>query len=127
MVGGTRPRRVITIGPTLPGQPARVDSPPPTKVRIAPGVRGTTPLLAAVDITVVFEGPVRGRHARETLLSLFSRLSPLRRSRRGCPRCRLDIDEFPDQEALMGEVGAIFKRCGCRNLVNGRRLDRSCP
>jgi hypothetical protein len=30
------------------------------------------PGLAAVDITVVFEGPVRGRHARETLLSLFS-------------------------------------------------------
>ena len=27
----------------------------------------------------------------------------------------------------MGEVGAVFKRCGCRNPVNGKRLDRICP
>jgi hypothetical protein len=27
----------------------------------------------------------------------------------------------------MGAVGAVFKRCGCRNPVNGRRLDRGCP
>src|SRR5437773_3019698 len=27
----------------------------------------------------------------------------------------------------MGETGAIFKRCGCKSPVTGRRLDRSCP
>ena len=27
----------------------------------------------------------------------------------------------------MGDTGAVFKRCGCRNPVTGRRLDRACP
>src|SRR6266568_1532833 len=27
----------------------------------------------------------------------------------------------------MDDMGVVFKRCGCRNPVNGRRLDRSCP
>jgi hypothetical protein len=27
----------------------------------------------------------------------------------------------------MSDVGAIFKRCGCRNPVTGARLDRRCP
>ena len=83
--------------------------------------------LTAVDITIVSRGPVRGRRVRGTSLSVFFRLSPLRRSRRGRLRYRLDADEFPDQEALMGEVGVVFKRCGCRNPVNGRRLDRGSP
>src|SRR2546423_14962437 len=28
---------------------------------------------------------------------------------------------------FMDDMGVVFKRCGCRNPVNGRRLDRSCP
>src|SRR5438067_405631 len=48
------------------------------------------------------------------------------------PRCGCRVTgstptKVPGQEALMGEVGAVFKRCGCRNPVNGKRLDRICP
>ncbi|OLB80081.1 MAG: hypothetical protein AUI14_08120 [Actinobacteria bacterium 13_2_20CM_2_71_6] len=27
----------------------------------------------------------------------------------------------------MSDIGAVFKRCGCRNPETGKRLDRSCP
>ncbi len=27
----------------------------------------------------------------------------------------------------MDDGGGVFKRCGCRNPLTGRRLDRSCP
>ena len=27
----------------------------------------------------------------------------------------------------MARTGGIFKRCGCKDPVTGRRLDRACP